>query len=112
MKKIFYIITVVFFLFANLTIAQELTMPTDEEIRAAIEKFNIDESQKEFVFQETKKKLTEIYSNKENLPEIENLDLNNLGQELEKQTIENVGSSNFNKEKKKKYSNHDPIFKR
>ena len=56
MKKIFYIITVVFFLFANLTIAQELKMPTDEEIRAAIEKFNIDESQKEFVFQETKKK--------------------------------------------------------
>ena len=59
MKKIFYIITVVFFLFANLTIAQELTMATDEEIRAAIEKFNIDKSQKEFVFQETKKKLTE-----------------------------------------------------
>ena len=113
MKKIFYIITIIFLaFFTKITYAETMTMPTDEEIRATIKKFNIDKSQEEYVFQETKKKLTEIYSNKENLSEIENLDLNNLGQELEKQTIESVGSSNNNKKRTKKYTNHDPIFKK
>ena len=35
-----------------------------------------------------------------------------MDENMEQKTNENVGISNFNKKKKKKYSNHNPIFKR
>ncbi len=122
MKKIFYL----FFIFASLcsisfaqtqetnykNVLNSSSIPSDEEIRAAIKQFNVDESQEEYIFQETKKQLNQIFLNEGKLPEIENFNLNNFGQELEKQTIEGVGSSNDSKGKTKKYSKHDPIFKR
>ena len=111
MKKIFYLL-VILISFCNINLAQNqetinfqnilnsATMPTDEEIKSAIKQFNIDESQEEYVFQETKRQLNEIFSNQGKLPEIENFNLNNFGQELEKQTIEDVGSSNYGKSRK------------
>ncbi len=102
MKKILLTAAIFFFIpFAHKAFSQEINIPTDEEIWATIKKFNIDKSQEQYVFEETKRKLIEIYANKENLPEIENIDINNFGQELEKQTIENVGSSNYKKRKYK-----------
>ena len=46
------------------TIIQESTMPTDAEIMETIRKFNFDKAQEEYLFKETKRKLTEMYSNK------------------------------------------------
>ena len=122
MKKIFYTF-LIFMSFFSINFAQtqqtnfqdilnSATMPTDEEIKEAIKQFNVDKNQEEYIFQETKRQLNEIFSNKGKLPEIENFNLNNFGQESEKQTIEGVGSSNDSKGKTKKYSKHDPIFKR
>ena len=112
MKKIFYTF-LIFMSFCSINFAQtqqtnfqdilnSATMPTDEEIKEAIKQFNVDKNQEEYIFQETKRQLDEIFSNKGKLPEIENFNLNNFGQESEKQTIEGVGSSKYSK--KRKYS--------
>ena len=62
------------FCFANYSIAQEevdintaiqqTTMPSDAEIMETIRKFNFDKAQEEYLFKETKRKLIEMYSNK------------------------------------------------
>ena len=62
------------FCFTNYSIAQEevdintaiqqTTMPTDAEIMETIRKFNFDKAQEEYLFKETKRKLIEMYSNK------------------------------------------------
>lgn len=56
-------------LFLNAALAQNenaiqnaLAMPSDEEIRAAIDKFNFSPKEKEQLFKETKKKLEEAFS--------------------------------------------------
>ncbi len=56
-------------LFLNVALAQDentiqnaLTMPSDEEIRAAIDKFNFSPKEKEQLFKETKKRLEEMFS--------------------------------------------------
>ena len=43
---------------------QATTMPTDEEIMETIKKFNFDKNQQDYLFKETKKRLEEMYSNK------------------------------------------------
>ena len=46
------------------TMIIQSTMPTDAEIMETIRKFNFDKSQEEYLFKETKKKLQDLYSNK------------------------------------------------
>ena len=46
------------------TIIQESAMPSDAEIMETIRKFNFDKAQEEYLFKETKRKLNEIYTNK------------------------------------------------
>ena len=79
-NKILYIVmAIVFsFCFANYTKADETTdlnamvqqtsMPTDAEIMETVRKFNFDKAQEEYLFKETKRKLNEIYSNKNFTP--------------------------------------------
>ena len=45
-------------------IIQNSSMPTDAEIMETIRKFNFDKAQEEYLFKETKKKLQDMYSNK------------------------------------------------
>lgn len=113
-KKILYLSIAVLFSFCamNFVNAQEenleqmvnsTSMPTDEEIRATIQKFNFDKTQQEYLFKETKKRLEEMYAEKK-LPETnnsENVILENFGQESEKQAVE-----------EKKYSNHEPLTRK
>ncbi len=76
-NKILYIVmTIVFsFCFMNYTNAEEnpqdinamvqqTSMPSDAEIMETIRKYNFDKAQEEYLFKETKKKLIELYSNK------------------------------------------------
>ena len=76
-NKILYIVmTLVFsFCFMNYSVAdeneqdlntiiQQTNMPTDAEIMETVRKFNFDKSQEEYLFKETKRKLNELYSNK------------------------------------------------
>ena len=75
-NKILYIVmAIVFsFCFMNYSKAEEATdlnsmiiqstMPSDAEIMETIRKFNFDKSQEEYLFKETKKKLQDLYSNK------------------------------------------------
>ena len=46
------------------TMIQETSMPTDAEIMETIRKFNFDKNQEEYLFKETKRKLNELYTNK------------------------------------------------
>ena len=76
-NKILYIaLSVIFsFCFMNYSFAdenidinsaiQQTTMPTDAEIMETIRKFNFSKAQEEYLFKETKRKLTEMYSNKD-----------------------------------------------
>ena len=67
--------TVIFsFCFTNYSVAEEnidintaiqqSTMPSDAEIMETVRKFNFDKAQEEYLFKETKRKLKELYSNK------------------------------------------------
>ncbi len=53
-----------------------LSMPSDEQIRAAIDKYDFNDEEKEYVFIQTKEKLKEIYNSKNILPEVEKTDRN------------------------------------
>ena len=46
------------------TVIQASSMPSDAEIMETIRKFNFDKAQEEYLFKETKRKLQEMYSNK------------------------------------------------
>ncbi len=48
-------------MFGN-TFAQEMTMPTDAEIMEIINKYDFPQSQKEYLFKETKRKLQESFA--------------------------------------------------
>ena len=75
-NKILYIaLSVIFsFCFMNYSSADEnidinsairqTTMPTDAEIMETIRKFNFSKAQEEYLFKETKRKLNELYTNK------------------------------------------------
>lgn len=126
-KKILYLFFAAFLALAAIkTPAEEqnveqlinsTTMPTDEEIRATIQKFHFDKAQEEYLFKETKKKLTEMYSDAQTkkLPETsnpENIIPEFFRQESEKQAVEDVKKSVNTQDsgRAKKYSNHDPLF--
>jgi hypothetical protein len=47
------------------TVIQASSMPSDAEIMETIRKFNFSKAQEEYLFKETKRKLTEMYSNKD-----------------------------------------------
>lgn len=76
-NKILYIATAVLFSLSFInytkadevqdlnTVIQQTTMPSDAEIMETIRKFNFDKSQEEYLFKETKRKLKELYSNKD-----------------------------------------------
>ncbi len=120
MKKriIYFVLSFVFvfsaFNFANFAEAEEVninqminstTMPTDEEIMATIKQFNFDKTQEEYLFKETKKKLTEVYeAAQKNLSE--GRSTQNIGQKQEKQAVDSVQKTN------KKYANHDSLTRR
>ena len=55
------------FLFAStgVSICEQYTMPTDEEIMSAISKYNLTQEQKTYVFNETKRQLQENINNEE-----------------------------------------------
>lgn len=84
MKKILYALILCFFVgfaVAQTDISQTLnnsTMPTDDEIRAVISRFDFDKNQKEMLFKETKKKLQELYSSQNSIKTNINLDQDNL----------------------------------
>jgi len=75
MKKILLTFLAIF-LFSQISLAQEanientvIQMPTDEEIMEIIEKYGLEENQKESVFKDTKKKLQEIYEQNQKIKE-------------------------------------------
>ena len=75
-NKILYIVMTLLFSFCFMnyskadeaeninTIVEQSTMPSDTEIMETIRKFNFDKAQEEYLFKETKRKLKELYSNK------------------------------------------------
>ena len=77
MKKI---VLILFLLFSfNLAFAKnsnQTKMPTDEQIKAVIDKYDFSDEEKEYVFIQTKEKLKEIYNAKNILPEVEKTDRN------------------------------------
>ena len=73
MKKILLILFLL--LSFNLTYAKT-SMPSDEQIRAVIDKYDFNDEEKEYVFIQTKERLKEIYNNKNILPEVEKTDRN------------------------------------
>ena len=96
-KILYIVITLIFsFCFMNYSVAEEETdinttieqtsMPTDAEIMETIRKFNFNKAQEEYLFKETKRKLNEIYSNKNFSPvtsgettiDTTNIDLENV----------------------------------
>lgn len=119
-NKILYIITalVFSFCFMNYSMAQEAdlssmvsqtTMPSDEEILQTIRKFNFDKSQEEYLFKETKKKLIELYSNKNFSSVIQGE--STINQNLQQQEILN-NSSQTQTVRSKKYASHPSLTKR
>ena len=118
MKKGFFYLFFSTILFFNCAIAQENTnyaeivnstaMPSDEEIMQVIEKFNFDESQKQQLFKETKKRLENMYENNDYSDLIQ-------GQEasgIDLKQINSQKNSNNSKKRNKKYSNHEPLTRR
>lgn len=82
MKKLFCILSLIFFMSCTAMADTDFTkaiesskMPTDAEIMALLSKFNLNEEQKNVVFKDTKKKLQEMYSSKNNTDSA-NADLN------------------------------------
>ena len=77
MKKLFFIVLLLFsVVFAFEQNQNQTTMPSDEQIKAVIDKYDFNDEEKEHVFIQTKEKLKEIYNNKNILPEIEKTDRN------------------------------------
>ncbi len=77
MKKILLILLLL--LSFNLAYAKnsnQTIMPTDEQIRAVIDKYDFNDEEKEYVFIQTKEKLKEIYNSRNILPEVEKTDRN------------------------------------
>ena len=62
-------------------------MPTDEEIRETIKKYNFDKTQQDYLFKEMKKNLEELYSNKNFQPVL------NQTLEQQKEVINNINKS-------------------
>ena len=77
MKKLFFIVLLLFsVVFAFEQNQNQTTMPSDEQIKAVIDKYDFNDEEKEHVFIQTKEKLKEIYNNKNILPEVEKTDRN------------------------------------
>jgi len=70
------------------TEALELQMPSDEEILKTIERYSFDNEQKQFLLQETKKKIREIYAQKN--PEAINSTLQQMKQQIESTDLESM----------------------
>ena len=68
-------------------------MPTDEEIRETIKKYNFDKAQQDYLFKEMKKNLEELYSNKNFQPVL------NQTLEEQKEVINNINKSIEEQEK-------------
>lgn len=62
-------------------------MPTDEEIMRVIDKYNFDETKKDFLFKETKRKLEQMYNS-------------------------NTSSNGSSTSSRRKYSKHEPLTRR
>ena len=77
MKKLFFIVLLLFsVVFAFEQNQNQTTMPSDEQIKAVIDKYDFNDEEKEYVFMQTKERLKEIYNNKNILPEVEKTDRN------------------------------------
>ncbi len=77
MKKLFFIVLLLFsVVFAFEQNQNQTTMPSDEQIKAVIDKYDFNDEEKEYVFIQTKERLKEIYNNKNILPEVEKTDRN------------------------------------
>lgn len=77
MKKLFFIVLLLFSVgFAFEQNQNQTTMPSDEQIKAVIDKYDFNDEEKEYVFIQTKERLKEIYNNKNILPEVEKTDRN------------------------------------
>lgn len=77
MKKIILILFLIFsFNLAFAKDSNQTAMPTDEQIKAVIDKYDFNDEEKEYVFIQTKEKLKEIYNAKNILPEVEKTDRN------------------------------------
>ena len=108
------------------------SMPTDEEIMQTISKFNFDKTQQEYLFKETKKRLEDLYNNKNYAPLIEGQNSQALQEAIEnntsiqpkeeyikieeveeaKEEIKNEVQPKPKKQKSKrvkKYTNHAPL---
>lgn len=114
MKKIILSISLLLFACAVFVpcLAQEDAMPSDKEIMEAIEKFNFDETQKEFLFKETKKKLQQMQESGEIGALIQQHAVEeDFGESSPTQTT-GVSRSKSSDVKKKKYASHDPLVKK
>ncbi len=65
MKKTILVLIFLSFLICSNAFAQEMTMPTDAEIMEIINKYDFPQSQKEYLFKETKRKLQESFASGE-----------------------------------------------
>ena len=116
MKKFLYL--TIFILSLNVVLAQEAvdinqilqttTMPTDGEIMQVIEVLGVAQEEKQLLFDETKKKLEQMYAvgaitnatNYQALPDINKTDRNIIAEPPKL------------KERPKKYSKHPPLTKK
>lgn len=131
MKKILYFL-VTAILFSNVVVAQDdnakinqmlqtTSMPTDQEIMQMVQMFASGEEEKQLLFNETKKRLeqmyvlkdasaiTDMYKQMSNVEQIQN----NFEQNIQPQKSPKQQNT-YSKPKKrvKKYSNHAPLTRR
>lgn len=123
-NKIFYIITALIFSFCFInyscaeetdlnTMVQQSSMPSDEEIRATIKKFNFNKTQEEYLFKETKRRLEEMYSNQNFAPILNGeTTLNTQALENEAASTTEQNATTSETVRVRKYSKHAPLTRR
>ena len=111
MKRIFCILSLICFMscaaIADTDFSQAIQssqMPTDAEIMEIISQFNLNEEQKKLIFNDTKKKLHEMYSSKGNTDSA-NADLNLYLKMMEHEVFDEYAGSAIKKDVRKTVGN-------
>ena len=69
MKKLCFILFLSLIFFIKATAQEALVVPTDAQIEAIINQYNFEKLQKEYLLKDTKRKLQEMYDEKEKTDE-------------------------------------------
>ena len=117
MKKIIYLTFIAIFAFNVVNAQEEIqqaldanVMPTDEQIWQTIEQFGIDESQKEQVFQATKKQIEEMFRTKK-VPEIyQNMNVDAIKDLSSQEENSAPVTTQPSQVSERRHIKHDPIF--